>query len=161
MPDRSPADILLFLTTHSTPEYYEYPVRREGKSTPRERMESLLLACSGTTRYKCPTKELEEFLGSPISFEKHLRPLMEMGALFFEDIDEPGGFYDSPAYRKAFDHSNGRVKDYSTGVSWVAFHYKENNFLPHYDRLCQAAKTLGISEALQPKKRKPKSTKKS
>jgi len=158
---KSPAEILLFLTIHSSPEYYEYPLIKEDRRLPKtERLSALLLQCAGTTRYKCPSKSLEGFLGEPISFERHLRPLMELGALHFSDVDEPGSFYDSPSYRKAFDSTNGQVKDYKSGESWVAFHFRENNFLDHAETLEKEAESLGLFKGLAPKKLKSKKSRK-
>lgn len=81
---------------------------------------------------------------------------MESGALHFSGVAEPGSFYDSPSYREAFDHATGRIKDYKTNQSWVAFYYRENKFLDHHEQLESDAASLGLYRALKPKKRKRK-----
>ena len=157
MTQRTTDEILCFLVRNSAPEYHDFPVSESHvPRTLAERLQALLLRCSGTTRYRCPTPLLEEFLGEPVSFERHLRPLMESGALHFNGVAEPGSFYDSPSYREIFDHSTGRIKNYKTGESWVSFYYRENKFLDHHDQLEADAASLGLYRALKPKKRKGK-----
>jgi hypothetical protein len=144
-------EILGFLVKNSKPEYHPYPVSADknlndpeiGHIHPDERLEALLLRCSGTTRYLCEENALGAFLGEGVSFEKHLRPLIDLG-ICFTDVPKAGDFYDSASYRKAFDHATGRVTDYRTRTSWVAFHYRENNFLPHYNALTDDAERLGL-----------------
>lgn len=144
-------EILVFLVRNSHPEYHKYPITPEIAAkyhkTKPSKWSALLLSASGTTRYLCPVKTLEEFLGETLSFEAHLRPLMADGTLFFSGVPAPGDIYDSPSYRKAFDHATGRVASYSgtdKGESWVAFHYREHDFLRHHDRLLDNAVSLGL-----------------
>lgn len=138
-------EILLFLVRNSTPEYHDFPVSTGTRHRSKgERLNTLLLRLSGTTRYKCPTEKLEAFLGEPVSFERHLRPLYEEGTLYFSGIPKPGDLYDSPSYRENFDASQGQVKDYSTGQSWVAFWYRENDFLKHNEQIMEDAEALGL-----------------
>lgn len=159
MTQRTTDEILCFLVRNSTPEYHDFPVSEGPRGFPRtmaERLQTLLLRCSGTTRYRCPTPIFEEFLGEPVSFERHLRPLMESGALHFNGIAEPGSLYDTPSYRESGDHCRGQIGDYKTGESWVAFYYRENKFLDHHEQLEADAASLGLYRALKPKKRKRK-----
>jgi len=144
-------DILLFLVKNSKPEYHEYPV--EGKPlqqgdrplTKDQKLYDLLLSVSGTTRYLCPLDQFEDFLGEEYSFEKHLRPLYESGTLYFAGIPSNGDFYDSKEYRKAFSASTGIVcSDYKNKTRWVAFHYRENEFLSNMDKLVENALKLGV-----------------
>jgi hypothetical protein len=144
---RSLDEILLFLVKNSTPEYHEFPVSSRGAlegESKDELLKQLLLALSGTTRYLCPEKALREFLGEPISFERHLRPFHRKGILFFDDCPEKGSFYDSKKYRDLFDGSSGRVQDPGSKKTWVAFHYRENDFLEHVEQIEKDAFKLGL-----------------
>ena len=160
---RTPIEILLFLVKNSKPEYHAYPLSEEGSlddpeigyKSHDERLDALLLRCSGTTRYLCSEDSMREFLGAKyVSFEKHLRPLMELG-IQFGDVPPPGDFYDTPSYRKSFDRVRGRVCDYhkSNKQSWISFHYGEDNFLKHHKQLVQDATYLGLFKKKQVQKR--------
>jgi len=144
-------EILLFLVKNSTPEYYVYPVSAmetyvdpPKKKTKKQKRNEVLLRLSGTTRYLCESKKLEEFLGEEINFEKHLRALHEDGTLVFNGIAEKDSFYDSEKYREIFAKSNGQVKDYESGISYVAFHYRENDFLGDYKNIVKNVDELGF-----------------
>jgi hypothetical protein len=63
---------------------------------------------------------------------------------YFSGIPKPGDLYDSPSYRENFDASQGQVKDYGTGQSWVAFWYRENDFLKHNEQIMEDAEALGL-----------------
>jgi hypothetical protein len=148
---RTPDEILLFLVRNSKPEYHEYPVSdrtscndpRCSPRTRREKLNALLLCCSGTTRYKCPVPALEAFLGETLSFEKHLRALADEGTLWFNEqwVHDPET---TKADRAIHDAVGGQVKDYETGQSWVAFHYRENEFLSHSYAIEKDADALGL-----------------
>ena len=113
-----------------------------------KRLLNLLLSLSGVTRYLCPEEKLAMYLGEPVSFEKHLRPLMEEGTLYFAGVPDPGGYFDSLSYREAFDHSTGRIADYSGGKepwpTWIAFWYRENDFLKDVRNIEEDAVKLGL-----------------
>jgi hypothetical protein len=143
-------EILLFLVKNSRPEYYVYPVSGvktyldpPKKKTKKEKRNDVLLRLSGTTRYLCESKKLEEFLGEEIDFEKHLRQLHDDGILNF-GVAEKDSFYDSEKYRKIFAKSNGQIKDYKSLISHVAFHYRENDFLGDYKNIVENADELGF-----------------
>jgi len=144
-------EILLFLVKNSRPEYYVYPVEgmktyltKPSKKTKKEKRNEVLLRLSGTNRYLCESKKLEEFLGEEIDFEKHLRPLHEEKVLCFDGIAEKNSFYDSEKYRENFAKSNGQINDYKSKISYVAFHYGENDFLLDYTNIVKNADELGF-----------------
>ena len=144
---RTSDEILVFLIRNSAPEYHEHPVSGDGdvaERTPAERLEALLLRVSGTTRYKCPVESLEAFLGESVSFERHLRPLHESGALHFNGVPEAGSYFDKLRYRGARDGVTGRVTDYATRREWVAFHVRGNDFLAHHKQIVDDARNLGL-----------------
>ena len=145
MVPRTNDEILLFLVRNSRPEYRAIVVPKKPPRKRSKRLYDALLNLSGMPRYNCPTKKFEKFLGEPVSFERHLRPLHEEGTLRFQ-IASPGDYYDSPKYRRAFDASNGQTHDYRRGISYVTFQYrtKENDFLRHHDRLLRAARKLDL-----------------
>lgn len=151
---RTPDEILCFLIRNAKADPF-LPVdgtEPDGdneewkKSNKPQRLRDLLLRLSGTTRYATPLAAFEAFLEESYSFERHLRPLHEEGALRFQ-IAEPGSFYDTPKYREIFDKSNGLVKDYDTpGLpSYVVFHVGgDNPFLSMYQEIIQNAVELGL-----------------
>lgn len=144
-------EILLFLVKNSVPQYHSIKISptKDWQDTPKkksrkEKRDDLLLSLSGTTRYFCPSKALEDFLEEEIDFEKHLRKLYEDGFLYFKGVAEPGSHYDSPKYREIFAKNTGQVKDYSTNISYVAFHYREDKFLEDYNNIIETAEELKI-----------------
>jgi hypothetical protein len=139
--------ILYYLLKHSKPEYHEFPLSDEENDlniSKKKKIEDLFLRLSGTTRYICEEKKLEKYLGEPVSFEKHLRPLYENKILYFDEVPDKGDFYDSKEYRTAFDKTTGRIRDYKNNIAYIAFHLKENNFLKHYKQILKDAKRLKI-----------------
>lgn len=143
-------EILLFLVKNSKPEYHVHFVEdpEDGpKRTRNQKLMDLLLNLSGTTRFLCETSKLQEFLGEKVHFEKHLRPLQTEGTLCFDNRNMDTGPYNTPEYREVFAHTRGQIKDYETNVSYVAFHYRENNFLQDYRNIVTQAVNLGIVKA--------------
>lgn len=135
--------VLLFLVKNSKPEYHECFVSsthdyldNPKEKTKKEKLQDLLLSVSGTTRYCCESLELEKFLGEQISWKKHLLPLQKNKILYFEGS--------SSGDDKLWDAHKGQVKDYTTGISYVAFHYKENDFLKSYDQIKENAEKLKL-----------------
>lgn len=144
-------EILVFLVKNSLPEYYIYPVDPINNlmdppknKTRKEKRNELLLRVSGTNRYCCESKKLEKFLGEEVNFDKHLRKLHEDKVLYFSGVPQDGSDLDSKEYRKIFAKSTGQIKDYKSGISYVAFHYKENNFLEDYNNIVKNADELKI-----------------
>lgn len=144
-------EILLFLVKNSKPEYFVCPVSGmkdyldpPKKKTKKEKRNELLLRLSGTTRYLCESEKLEKFLGEEINFEKHLRSLYEDNILYFSEVPKKNSFYDTEQYREIFSKTTGQVKNYESGVSYIAFYYKENNFLEDYNYIIKNADELGI-----------------
>jgi hypothetical protein len=146
--------ILLFLVKNSVPEYHIYPVTKQEAKTKIQRLNSLLMRLSGSTRYTCESSKLKEFLGEEINFEKHLRPLYEAGILYFSGVPDVGSFYDAPVYRDNFRHSMGQIRDYNSNISYVAFWYRENDFLNDLKNIEENAEELGLYKVLKPKCRK-------
>lgn len=141
-------EILLFLVKNSKPEYHLHFLEDSEvspKRTRNQKLMDLLLNLSGTTRFLCETSKLQEFLGEKVHFEKHLRPLQTEGTLHFDgtSLDDPGP-YNTPEYREVFAHTRGQIEDYETNVSYVAFHYRENDFLQDYRNVATQAVNLGI-----------------
>ena len=139
-------EILLFLVKNSKPEYHVHFIDSP-KPTRNQKLMDLLLNLSGTTRFLCETSKLQEFLGEKVHFEKHLRPLQTEGTLYFDGGNMDTGPYSTPEYREVFAHTRGQIKDYETNVSYVAFHYRENNFLQDYRNIVTQAVNLGIVKA--------------
>lgn len=155
---KSKDEILLFLVRNSTPGSFlpvsqnEFGDGEEDENGELKKISScsrnsklnvLLLRLSGNVRFICELSKLEEFLGEELSFEKHLRGLYEEGTLLFS-VAEKGSFYDSEDYRKAFDKTTGRIKDYKTEMSWVAFWYRENKFLDEFNKIVENAEELWL-----------------
>lgn len=67
----------------------------------------------------CDVTKLEEFLGEKFSFSKHLKPLADMNIVVGFNFHYP-------------ESIAGLVKDYDTGVSYVAFYPGSTN--PNYNR---------------------------
>lgn len=140
-------ELLLFLVRNSKPEYHVFPVSGDRKEclpeSKQDLLGDLLLRLCGATRFTCPTVLVEEFLGEPLDFEKHLRSLHDEGTLRFQ-VAEPGTMYDSESYRQIGARTHGQIKDYKTSVSYVAFHYRENDFLGDYARVVADARALKL-----------------
>jgi hypothetical protein len=144
MKTKSSDEILLFLVKNSMPEYYKFPVSDEPNTNhiwERSPLEKILLRLSGNMRFLCPLKKFEEFVGESYSFEKHLCALHEQEILFITGIsfDEVHG-----TYQKSLDSTTGLIKNYETGIRYIAFHYRENNFLEDFDNILDDAKKLGL-----------------
>ena len=143
-------EILLFIVKNSKPEYYS-PVSSmkdyldpPKKKTKKEKRNDLLLRLAGTTRYICESSKLEKFLGEEINFEKHLRSFHEDGILYFNGIPEKGSFYDTKSYREIFSKSIGQIEDYESGIRYIAFYFKENNYLKDYENIVRNADELAL-----------------
>lgn len=146
MKTKSPDEILLFLVKNSMPEYHIFPVSADPNANhiwawERSPLERLLLRLSGNTRFTCPLEIFEKFVGESYSFEKHLRALYEQKILFVTGVRLDGTH---GTYEKSADHTTGLIKNYKTGVSYVTFHYRENNFLDDFDNILDDAEKLGL-----------------
>ena len=155
---KSVAEIILFLIENAIPDPY-VPVTRaefqggEGDSawkeprTPRNIMKKVVLRLSGARRFTVPLKDFEAFMGEPYDFEAHLRQVHEHGRITFQ-VEDPGGFYDTPSYREAFKHANGLVRDYKNGkngISYLAFYICEDkkSFLEEHRQALMNLEDLG------------------
>jgi hypothetical protein len=148
-------EILLFLVKNAEADAFlpvKPPVNAELMEWYRP-LHDLLLRLCGATRYQVPQKDFEAFVGEPYSFEKHIRPLHDAGHIRCSGIAKPGEFYDSPAYRKAFDHASGLVCDYSIEgrPSWIAFKFRgdDDDFLKELDAVWENADELGLVQATE------------
>lgn len=105
------------------PEMEKFTPRLRGRPTAakvrRFLYDTISHVCQEGT-YLVEKGAFEQFTGEPYSFEAHLRATHEAGPVRFQ-VAEPGSFYDTPTYRKVFDHTNGLVEDYTTGQVWLRF----------------------------------------
>lgn len=144
MKTKSPDEILLFLVKNSMPEYHIFPVSADPNTNhiwERSPLEKLLLRLSGNIRFTCPLEIFEKFVGESYSFEKHLSVLYEQKILFVTAVrfDETHG-----TYKKSANHTTGLIKNYETGISYIAFYYRENKFLEDFDNILDDAEKLGL-----------------